>query len=90
MLNFKTANIELFQFSTPSIQLGDKIRSVAKPGLSHICFNVDNCQYEYDRLVEKGMTFNAPPMTMPRGGVFTYGRDPDGNIVELLQVPITN
>jgi predicted enzyme related to lactoylglutathione lyase len=33
------------------------------------------------------MTFHAPPLTMPSGGVFAYGRDPDGNVVELLQPP---
>jgi hypothetical protein len=30
------------------------------------------------------MTFHAPPQAQD-GGFVTYGRDPDGNIVELLE-----
>ena len=39
---------------------------------------------EYDRLVAAGMRFHCLPVTMGRQRA-TYGRDPDGNVVELLE-----
>jgi len=87
MIGFEGSRLELFQFSAPSLMRDSNMRSVAKPGFSHICFAVDDCCAEYRRLVSAGMTFHAEPLTMPTGGVFTYGRDPDGNVVELFQVP---
>ena len=88
-LGFTGAGIEIFQFRSPDIAASPSLRSVAKPGFSHICFEVDDCVAEYARLTEAGMRFHAPPFTMLSGGVFTYGRDPDGNVVELFQSPRT-
>src|SRR3546814_15099872 len=55
------------------------------PGLIHICLYFDDAQAEYERLSALGMEFHCPP-----GGagtmLATYGRDCDGNVVELLQV----
>ncbi len=87
MLGFDGARLELFQFDRPVIALPDVPPSVARPGFSHICFEVDDVRGEYARLSDAGMTFHARPMAMPAGGAFTYGRDPDGNVVELLQAP---
>lgn len=87
MVGFVSARIEIFEFSTPKIDSADTRRSVAKPGFSHICFQVDDCQKEYERLVDLGMDFHAQPLVMPTGGIFAYGRDPDGNVVEILQPP---
>ncbi len=87
MLGFGGARLELFQFDWPAIALPDVPPSVARPGFSHICFEVDDIRAEFTRLSDAGMTFHAQPMTMPAGGAFTYGRDPDGNVVELLQAP---
>ena len=88
MVEFDGARIEIFEFTLPTIPKASKLRSVAKPGFSHICFKVVDCKFEYDRLIARGMIFHAAPKIMPSGGVFTYGRDPDGNVVELLQLPI--
>ncbi len=84
---FPGAGIEIFQFDHPDIAEAPDLRCVAKPGLSHICFEVDECLKEYDRLQSAGMVFHASPLTMPTGGIFAYGRDPDGNVVEVLQQP---
>lgn len=88
MIGFEGARIEVFEFVEPKIALEQGLRSVAKPGLSHICFRVDDCQTEYDRLNCAGMSFHSLPLVMPSGGVFAYGRDPDGNVVEILQPPV--
>ena len=85
MLGFEGARLEVFEFATP-IQDRGSLRSVAKPGFSHIAFEVDDVFAEYERL-QGAMAFHAPPLEMPGGGIFAYGRDPDGNVVELLQPP---
>ena len=87
MIGFANGKLELFQFDTPQIAQSGSLRSVAKPGLSHICFQVDDCHAEFERLKAAGMTFHASALKMPGGGVFAYGRDPDGNVVEILQLP---
>ncbi|MDE2793121.1 MAG: VOC family protein [Paracoccaceae bacterium] len=86
-LGLAGAGLEIFQFDFPDVATTCQLRSVAKPGFSHICLEVDDCAAEYNRLTEAGMVFHGPPLTMPVGGIFTYGRDPDGNVVELLQRP---
>ena len=86
-LAFPGAGIEIFQFDHPDVASTPDLRSVAKPGLSHICFEVDDCLAEYDRLRNAGMMFHASPLKMPSGGQFAYGRDPDGNVVEVFQPP---
>ena len=85
MLGFGDTRLEVFEFSDPVI-LPEGARSVAAPGLSHIAFEVDDAKAEFARLSEV-MEFHAPLLTMPAGGVFAYGRDPDGNVVEILQPP---
>ncbi len=52
-----------------------------------MCFVVDDCQADYERLVAAGMDFHCPPMGGGTGAKLTYGRDPDGNIIELLELP---
>ena len=39
------------------------------------------------RLKAAGMEFNGSPVKFGDGSIFTYGRDPDGNIIELLEIP---
>lgn len=87
LVGFGQMLIEFFQFSLPASAPTDGLRSVAKSGFSHVCFEADDCQAEYDRLSEAGMPFHATPLKMPAGGIFAYGRDPDGNIIEILQRP---
>lgn len=87
MMGFDGMRIEFFQFTTPGMKAHESAPLVSQPGYSHVAFQCDDCQAEYDRLLAGGMEFNAPPFKMPGGGIFTYGRDPDGNIVEILQVP---
>ena len=89
LLGFAGTKLEIFQFGVRNAAAARSTRSVAMPGFSHICFEVDDCEAEYRRLKDAGMRFHGPPLVMPSGGIFTYGRDPDGNIVELLQPPTT-
>lgn len=83
MLRLGSNYIEAFQYLAPE---GTRFeRRMCDPGLIHICLYVDDVQAEYERLSALGMEFHCPP-----GGsgtiLVTYGRDCDGNVVELLQI----
>jgi catechol 2,3-dioxygenase-like lactoylglutathione lyase family enzyme len=85
MLKAGNACIELFQYSSPQPKPGDPKRPACDHGITHLCLDVRDIEAEYERLKPAGMVFHSPPQNM--GGVSaTYGRDPDGNIVELLEV----
>lgn len=79
--------LELFEFSSPDCGEHTPDRPVGKPGFTHICFAVDDIVAEHRRLSALGMEFHCPPVVAgDRPLIATYGRDPDGNVVELLQV----
>ena len=86
-MSFKSASIEIIEFCKLAPGRDSAIRAVDRPGFSHVCFAVDDCKAEYERLRAAGMEFHAPPLRMPSGARFTYGRDPDNNIVEIVEPP---
>jgi predicted enzyme related to lactoylglutathione lyase len=45
---------------------------------------VDDLESEYRRLIKKGVPFNTEPQDFVSVKV-TYCRDPDGNIIELME-----
>ena len=77
--------LELFQFISPEGRPAEANRPICNPGVTHICLIVDDAWAEYERLSKAGMVFHCPPQDAGSVGAATYGRDPDGNIVELLQ-----
>ena len=77
--------LEIFEFSSPTP--ADQSHRACDYGLVHLCFVVDEIQEEYARLKAAGMEFNGSPVKFGDGSIFTYGRDPDGNIIELLEIP---
>ena len=84
MLRLGDFRLELFQFSSPEPKRNDASRPVCDHGLTHLAFTVDDVETEYERLVSAGMVFHCPPQNMGSVKV-TYGRDPDGNVVELME-----
>ena len=85
MLKGGNACIELFQYGSPPAKTADPMRPVCDHGITHICLEVADIDAEYERLRAAGMTFHCPPQGV--GALrATYGRDPDGNVVELLEV----
>jgi len=84
------AFIELFEFASPTPQVGDSQRPVCNHGITHICLDVNDIDAEYERLRSAGMRFHCPPQRFDTEfgeAKATYGRDPDGNVVELQQLP---
>ena len=86
MLHAGNAVIELFQYESPTPQPGDPQRPVADHGITHICLDVKDLEAEYERLKAAGMTFHCPPQDIGGGMKTTYGRDPDGNVIELQEI----
>jgi catechol 2,3-dioxygenase-like lactoylglutathione lyase family enzyme len=76
--------IELFEFSADDIPAGDAQRPVHQHGITHICLAADDYEKDYALLESAGVAFNSPAMGDP-GGRWAYGRDPFGNVIELLE-----
>lgn len=61
-------------------------RDICDTGYSHIAFTVENLDYEYERLKEKGTKFNCTPQISADGKVkVVFCRDPAGNLIELVE-----
>lgn len=82
-LKLGNAFIEVFEYATPAPKAAEPNRPVSDHGITHVALLVDDVQAEYDRLKEAGVHFHAPPSETMRA---VYGRDPDGNVFELMQV----
>jgi catechol 2,3-dioxygenase-like lactoylglutathione lyase family enzyme len=59
---------------------------VCDHGITHLCLDVDDLDADYKRLLGAGVTFHSPPQDLGAGVRTCYGRDPDGNVVELQQL----
>ena len=89
MLKAGNACIEIFQFTDPTPKRGEPMRPPCDHGITHIALNITDIDSEYERLKAAGMHFHCPPQDV--GGIkATYGRDPDGNVIELLEVTDAN
>ncbi len=61
-------------------------RDICDIGYSHIAFTVENLDYEYKRLKEKGIKFNCTPQISPDGKAkVVFCRDPESNLIELVE-----
>ena len=79
------AFIEIFEFRTP-VPVQPERRSVDY-GIAHLCFQVDDLDADYRRFKGLGMVFHSDPVDFDDGSKYVYGRDVDGNIIELLEIP---
>ncbi len=87
LLRLENAFVELFEYSAPPPTRGDPARPVCDHGITHLCLEVTELDAEYQRLSDAGMRFHCAPIDAGEVGVrAVYGRDPDGNVVELLEV----
>lgn len=89
-LKLGNAYLELFEYMTPVGHPGDPDRPVNDAGYTHFCLDVTDIDDEYERLVAAGMRFHCPPPPASAIGSgnlrSTYGRDPDGNVIELQEI----
>lgn len=84
MLQAGSARLEIFQFEAPTPKSAEPNRPVCDHGFTHVGFTVDDIDAAYEQFKAGGMTFHSPPQDMG-GGRIAYGRDPDGNVVEIMK-----
>lgn len=84
MVKSGTTIIEFFEYKTPAPEGQDPARPVNNHGITHIALAVSDIDGEYERLKAAGIRFHCPPQHMGTLKA-TYGRDPDGNVFELLE-----
>ncbi len=90
MLRLGNAYLEFFEYVTPAGSPKDPNYGVNDHGYTHFCLDVQDIDAEYRRLQAAGVVFNCPPPDFPGGAIrATYGRDPDGNVIELQQISDT-
>ena len=77
--------IELLKYhSHPEEQ---RMRKICEIGISHIAFTVDDLDFVYEKLKDKGIQFNSPPQLSPDGyAKVTFCRAPEGTLIELVEV----
>jgi catechol 2,3-dioxygenase-like lactoylglutathione lyase family enzyme len=81
-----TLQLELFEFTHPTPRPSTPDRPVSDHGISHFCIQVEDLEREYQRLKAAGVHFHCPPQNHRGAVLATYGRDPDGNVFELVQM----
>ncbi len=80
----KKGNSILEMFEYAQAQAGDPQQPPNRMGYTHIALCTDDPEADYGMLQDAGVTFNAALL----GGSpdrFAYGRDPFGNVIELLE-----
>ena len=85
MLRMENTLLELVGFEHPQVKAGNVNRLVSEQGITHFCMAVSDIQDEYARLMAAGVRFQCPPLKFDGVGWATHGRDPDGNIFELVE-----
>jgi catechol 2,3-dioxygenase-like lactoylglutathione lyase family enzyme len=89
VVNKGSMMLELFEFVHPKPVPKDPNYPVSDHGITHFGIEVTDIDATYQRLAAAGVKFHSPVRTFPRGIKATYGRDPDGNVFELLELPQT-
>lgn len=86
MLRLAGMRLELWEFSIPPPKSSDPHRPVCDHGITHFCIELTDITTQYEQLKAAGAIFHCPPLDFFGKAVATYGRDPDGNVFELLQI----
>ncbi|MCL7451659.1 MAG: VOC family protein [Anaerolineae bacterium] len=81
------AQVELIEYVTAKGRPYDRNNNDA--GAMHIALQVEDIDAVYQRFLEHGVRFTAPPATIPAGPMegwrWTYFFDPDGVSLEIIQ-----
>jgi glyoxylase I family protein len=84
MLRAGSCYMELFQYSAPAPSSTQPLKPYDK-GYTHFCVDVTDIEQEYERLRGLGMSFSQPAPIDVGHVKSIYGRDPEGNLVEIQQ-----
>lgn len=79
-------SVELLQYLSHPQEVPEP-RKAYDVGCNHVSLQVDDIDGLYEKLTKHGIRFHAPPMLSTSGGSkTTYCRDPEGVIVELVEI----
>jgi glyoxylase I family protein len=84
MLRAGSCYMELFEYSAPPPQSTRPLQPYDK-GYTHFCVDVTDIEQEYERLKGLGMSFGQPGPIDVGHVKSIYGRDPEGNLLEIQQ-----
>ena len=87
MLSAGNTHLEIIEYESPLPVGPDTERPVNHYGITRIGFEVTGIHGMYKRLLAAGVQFQSAPTHQGDFGLVVYARDPDGNIVELLEYP---
>jgi len=87
MMKKANVQLELYEFETPNSAAKDPNYAVSDRGISHFGINVEDIDATYEKMLAAGVRFHCPVLRFESGMKATYGRDPDGNVFELMQPP---
>ena len=76
--------LELFAFEEP--QMTEPALEPWARGFTHLGFEVDDVVGTHARMASAGVTFLSDPQDPADGSLAVYGRDPEGNLFELMQL----
>ena len=81
----KASNVflELWEYQNPEPE--DLRSRPCDHGYTHIAVQVEDISTEHDRLSAFGVEFVGDPVSYGEGAWAVYGRDPCGNIIELIE-----
>lgn len=88
-VKYEGTQIELIQFLSHEVE--KQQTDLFRTSISEICFSTDDMDGEYKRLLNEGVEFLSEPQEMDFSkygfgkSKVVYFRDPDGNILELIQ-----
>ena len=85
LLSGHGAGVEVFEYRVPTPPPRPDDRPASNLGYAHVCLETDDIDADVARLAAAGMRFWADPAIDGAGNRLIYGRDPDGNLVELHQ-----
>ena len=82
---FEFGGVREFRFN---LGLHGEVRGISRdPYRVMANFGVDDIDHEYQRLLKEGVEFIRPPEQEHWGGWVATFKDPDGNILQMLQLP---
>jgi catechol 2,3-dioxygenase-like lactoylglutathione lyase family enzyme len=84
MLRAGTCYLEMFEYREPAPASTRPLQPYDK-GYTHFCVDVTEIEQEYERLKGLGMTFSQPAPIDVGHVKSIYGRDPEGNLIEIQQ-----
>jgi len=84
MLERGPSRLEIFEYEKPAPRPARGLPGNADHGLCHLAFEVKDIDAEVARLRAAGVPFLSDPVPQATVKV-CYGRDPDGNLFELIE-----